>query len=140
MVKFEDFVWKEHKANNIKENPLEEWYCIVDTGNHARKYGVRPQYPLKDGIYTDFNTEPEYYILFESSGRKATEDDKRQWVYKSVNFDGYIFNDETFIRVFKNREEAEKRAYLGYTHVYGYSLSFIVDDIEQATNKHFVVK
>lgn len=127
-------------ANNLRENPLEEWYCIVDVGNSARKYGIKPQYPLKDGIYTDVNADPEYYILFESTGRKATENDKNKRFYKNVNFDGYIFDNETFIRVFKNKEDAQKKAYYGYTSVYGYAFSFICDNVQNATSKHFVVK
>ena len=111
MLKENDFVWKEHNANNIKQNPLDEWYCIVDTCICARKYSIVPQYPSDDGVLIKPGSDPECYILFECTGKKASEEEQNEWYYKNSNFDGYLFNNKTFIRVFKTKEQAEKRAY-----------------------------
>ena len=140
MLKENDFIWKEHNANNIKQNPLDEWYCLVDTCICARKYSIVPQYPSDDGVLIKPNSDPEYYILFESTGKKASEEEQNEWYYKSSNFDGYLFNNKSFIRVFKTKEEAEKRAYYNYKMIYGYVLSHIEKDVEKATFNHFVVK
>lgn len=141
MLNIEDFIWKEHKANNISTNPLEEWYCIVDLGNgNAKKYSIKPQYPSKDGICINSDDKPEYYIFFESNGSLATEKDKKSFTYKSCNYDGYIFEMETFIRVFTSLEDAKNRAYYNYKAIFGYCLSHITDDVEKATKEHKVIK
>lgn len=76
MLKQEDFKWKEHHSNNIPDNPIDEYYCIIDTGAHARKYSIQEQMadateqcsPLQENSYIcPDEDEPEYFILFESS-------------------------------------------------------------------------
>lgn len=138
MLKKEDFKWHEHRANNISTNPLTEWYCIVDVGNHARKYGIIPQYPEKDGI-TYPNEDPEYYVLFEASGNKATDEEKEEFHYKHAHFDDYLFGRESFIRVYKTMEEAKDQAYLQYKAIFGFVLAHITDDVEAATKEHISV-
>ena len=140
MLTEKDFVWKEHHENNIDSNPLGEYYCIVDCGTYARKYSIVPQYPSKDGICVDRSQEPEYYILFETSGHKATKFDRESSFYQYCHFDDYMFERESFIRVFTTLEDAKKRAYTQYTHIFGYVLSHIENNTELATQHHFVVK
>jgi hypothetical protein len=139
MIKETDMKWHEHYENNIQTNPIGEYYCIVDLGERARKYGIAPQHPSIDGIVIDRNQDPELFILFESIGRKATDEDKQEIFYDSVNYDGYVFENERFVRAFRTLDEAKKRAYVQYRAVFGYALSHICPHVDDATNKHFVV-
>ena len=123
-----NFEWKEHYTNNIPTNPLQEYYCIVDVGNHARKYSVEPQYPSDDGVCVNSAAEPELYIFFEAIGRKATEDDKKSPFYNSVEYDGYVFENPSFIRAYKTMEEAKARAEVQYNAVFKYAMSFVAPD------------
>lgn len=134
-----DFIWQEHFENNIPNNPLGEYYCIIDVGNHARKYSVVPQYPSKDGICVNRDCEPEYYVLFESCGHKANIQERQDPFYQSYHFNGYVFGHNSFIRVFKTFEDAKKRAYIQYKSIFGYVLSHIEPDIETATKNHVCV-
>lgn len=119
-----EFNWKEHFTNNIPSNPLQEWYCIVDVGTHARKYSIEPQYPSTDGVCIDPTAEPELYIFFEATGRKATEEDRKGPFYNSIEYDGYVFEKPSFIRAFKTLEEAKVRAKVQYNAI-KYAMSFI---------------
>ena len=139
MIKENEFIWKEHKSNNIDTNPLEEIYCIVDIGDSAKKYSIKYQMFEGDGFPMNSKDKAQYYILFETNGKKATTDDKKDWFYKSCHYDNYLFKNETFIKVFTSLEEAKKRAYQQYSHIYGGILKYIVDDVEDATKNHFVV-
>lgn len=146
MLKKEDFSWKVHHANNIPTNPIDEYYCIIDVGAHARKYSIEEQFPLREnGCICPDEDSPEYYILFESTGAKATDEDKKKMFYKESEsecftatlFDGYVFSHNSFIRVFKTIEEAKEAAYEQYKAIYGFVLAHIIDDVEEATSKHF---
>jgi hypothetical protein len=138
MLQEKDFVWKEHYENNMNTNPLQEWCCIIDVGDTARKYSIVPQYPSKDGICVDHSCDPEYYILMEAIGRKATDEDKNSFVYQYSNYDGYMFNTPSLVRVFTDMESAKKRAYVQYKAIFGFVLSHITD-IDNATKNHFVI-
>ena len=140
MLTEQDFIWKEHHENNINTNPLGEYYCIVDCGDYARKYSIVPQYPSNDGITVRLIDDPEYYILFESRGKKATEADRGQVFYEMCNFDDYLFDNPSFIRVFTTIEAAKSRAYIQYKAIFGYVLSHIEQNVEIATQNHFCVK
>lgn len=140
MLDREDFIWKKHYENNINTNPLGEHYCIVDCGDYARKYSIVPQYPSDDGICVKMSEPPEYYILFESRGRKASDADKTKPLYEMYHFDDYLFENSSFIRVFKTLEEAKKRAYVQYKTIFGYVLSHIEPNTALATKHHFCVK
>ena len=141
MLKENDFVWKERTTNNIPTNPFECFYCIVDVGDCARLFSIEPQYPLdKDGM-TLSNDEPEFYILFENIAKKATTIDKDDFFYEESHYSGYIFSgNKGFVRAFKTLEEAKRQAFKQYSAIYGFVLSHIVDDVNIATKKHFVVK
>ena len=139
MLEKQDFIWKEHFANNIPTNPLEEYYCIIDCGNNARKYSIIPQYPSDDGISEKTSEKPECYVFFESIGRKATENDKKNFFYNYIQFDGYIFDKASFIRVYKTLDEAKERAYVQYKAIFQYVLSHIERNTDLATQHHFCV-
>lgn len=132
----EDMHWKEWHTNNIPSNPMGEYYCILDNGNYARKYSIVPQYPSEDGICVDCTKEPEYYILFESRGRRATIEDKKTMFYSQTNYDGYLFDQPSFIRVFKTLQEAKQRAHYQYVAIYGYVASHLDGDVGKG---HFFV-
>jgi hypothetical protein len=140
MLQKDDFIWKEHHENNIADNPLGEYYCIVDCGNYARKYSIVPQYPSKDGFCINMSEAPEYYILFEARGNKASDEERQKTFYEMCHFDDYVFEHESFIRVFKTLDEAKDRAYVQYRAIFGYVLPHIEKDVNSATKHHFVVK
>ena len=137
LCKREDMHWKEWRANNIDSNPIEELYCILDCDTYARKYSIVPQYPSTDGVCVYRDQEPEYYILFEASGHKATEEEQQAIFYQQMNYSGYLFKTPSFIRVFKTLDDAKKRAYHQYTAVYGYVASHFDVDIDKS---HFFVQ
>ena len=139
MLNLCDFVWKKHYENNILTNPMGCYYCIIDCGTHARRYSIVPQYPSTDGVSVNRSVSPEYYILFESTGHKATEIEKSQSFYDMCHYDDYVFEGDTFIRVFTSLDEAKRRAYTQYKAIYGYVLSNVVKDIEESTKHHFSV-
>lgn len=140
MIEEKDFIWKERKTNNIPTNPLDCFYCIIDVGDSARLYSIQPQYPLDENCIKT-SDEPELYILFEDVVRKATTEDRDYFFYEESNYDGYVFNgNKYFVRAFNNLEDAKKQAYKQYKAIYGFVLSHIVDDINEATKNHFVVK
>lgn len=139
MLKQEDFSWKERKTNNIPTNPLEGYCCIIDTENSARLYIIEPQYPEIDKCCIDRKSNPELYILFEAVGKKATDKDKEHIFYDSINYEGYLFENKTFIRAYKTLQEAQERAYLNYRMIYGYVFSHIINDVEAATANHMCI-
>ena len=141
MIKYEDLIWKEHKANNIQTNPLEDIYCIIDTGDSARMYFIKPQYPLhEDGSINTKEDEPELYILFENIGYEASNKEKREYGYQFSNYDGYVYDgNKNFCRAFKSLEEAKHGAYQQYVAIFGFVLAHL-GDVEKLTADHFVVK
>jgi len=141
MLTEKDFIWKEHKANNIPTNPLEEYYCLIDLKDCVRKYSIVPQYPEIDTCCIDTKADPELYILFEAVGDRATDEDKERYsfIYESNNYDGCLFKKKSFVRAYKTMEEAKKRAYLQYRMIYGFALSHIVDDVEASTKDHICI-
>jgi len=139
MLKEQDFIWKEHMTNNIPSNPLEEYYCLVDTGSCIRKYSIQPQYPEIRNGYVDHSKEPELYIFFEATGRKATDEEKKSMFYEYTNYDGCVFDHKTFIRAYISMIEAKQRAYFNYKAIYGYALSHIVDNVEDSTKDHVFI-
>ena len=136
MLKEHEFQWIERKTNNIKTNPLDGYCCIIDTEDCARLYIIKPQYPEIKQCCIDSSMDPELYILFEATGHKATEEDKKHVFYDAINYNGYMFSNETFIRAYKTLEDAKARAYINYKMIYGYVLAHIVDNVEDATGKH----
>lgn len=142
MVKLEDMVWHEKCVNNIDENPLEEYYCLIDVGEGCvRKYSIKPQYPLEDDslIIENHSKEPELYILFESRCHYASEKEKKLWYYSFNCVKGCIEDDVVFIRAFKDIEDAKKRAFFQYRAIYGYAFSYVTDSVDEATKEHKVI-
>lgn len=139
MLNLCDFIWKKHYENNMLTNPISCYYCIIDCGTHARRYSIMPQYPSSDGISENRTIDPEYYILFESTGHKATEVEKCQPFYEMCHYDDYLFSGESFIRVFTSLDDAKRRSYAQYKAIYGYALSHVVKDAEENTKHHFSV-
>lgn len=139
MIKESEFVWKEHKVNNIETNPLDEIYCIVDVGSCAKKYSIK--YQMEDGSRSANSSDEKakYYILFETHGQKATVQDKEDFFYKLSNVDGYVFGHETFIKVFEDLDEAKHQGYKQYSCIYGGVLHYFTENIDKATKDHFVV-
>lgn len=140
MLKIKDFNWTPHYANNIDSNPIEEYYCTIDVGNgHARKYSIQEQYPLIGHFQQDMSQPVQYYILLEAIGHPATDEDKQHIFYGYSNFDDYVFEKSSFIRVYTDLKTAQEGAYEQYKAIYGYVLSHMVDDVEAETQTHFCV-
>jgi len=94
-----DFEWKPHYPNNIPRNGQDGWRCEINPREWQRRvYYIRFQYTQSEYGLILNQDEPELYILFEN---------------------------ETFIYAFKMLEEAKKRAYTQYAHIYGYVASFL---------------
>ena len=111
MLKEKDFVWHEKKVNNIDCNPLHAYYCIVDFGEgEGRLYSIEMQYPQDERglVLSDI---PEFYILYESRCYKTERKDH-------ANYGEYLLNDKVLVRVFNNLEDAKRRAFLQYSHIY----------------------
>jgi hypothetical protein len=103
-----DFMWVPYYPNNMPENGQDGWVCTIEPRQDTyRTYRIEFQLPIDEEGFTLSDEEPELYILFERSHDK--------------NYSG----PDSFIRAFKTLEEAKKRAYLLYSHIYGYVMSFL---------------
>lgn len=138
MIKEKDLKWHIKRVNNIETNPIDSEYCIVDRGGGTgRMYRIQPMYPADPFGLINRKTNFKYFIFFECSVRKAIDEELMK--YKAIHYSGYLVLDETLIQVYDTMDEAKKRAYEQYRHIYGYALSHVVEDIEEATKNHFIV-
>lgn len=138
MIKEKDLKWHIKRVNNIETNPIDSEYCIVDQGGGTgRMYRIQPMYPAD---YTGLRNQKngyKYFIFFECSVRKATDEELLK--YKPIHYSCYLILSESLIQVYDTMEDAKKRAYEQYKHIYGYVLSHVVDDTEESTKCHFIV-
>lgn len=139
MLKESDFNWLVRRVNNIPENQIDCYYCIVDIGDGTGKmYVVKPLY-AQDAEGWSVPGEYKYFVFFDCSVRLATEKE-RKYPYSMMLYSGYCMTSETLIAVFDTMDVAQKRAYNQYAHHFGYVLPHVADDIEEKAQKHFVVK
>lgn len=130
MITEKDFIWHIKKANNIETNPKECEFCIINTlGDEGKIFVIKEQFPADERglILSDI---PEYYILFESSCMKTNK--KESW-----NYGDYKIGSLHFIRVFKTLEEAKKRAFVQYSHIYNGLYESVFNEKPKG---HYVVK
>ena len=141
MLQESDFVWLVRHKNNIAENPIDCYYCVVDQSNGAGKmYMVEPMYTQDTNGVIKREAEYKYFVFFDCSVRVATEEDKKQPFHSGMTYSGYVLTSKSLIAVFDTLEDAKTRAYTQYAHHYGYVMPHVVDGIEAETKKHFVVE
>ncbi|MBR5884214.1 MAG: hypothetical protein IKZ17_03175 [Bacteroidaceae bacterium] len=140
MLKETDFKWLLRYKNNIKENPIDCFYCIVDRGDGTGKmYVVEPMYAQDPNGLFNKASAYKYFVFFDSNVSLATEEDKKQPFHSYTTYSGYVAASHSFIAVFDTLEDAQKRAYTQYAHHFGCVMPHIIDDIEEETRKYFVV-
>lgn len=141
MVKETDFKWKIRHSNNIPTNPVQCEFCIVDLGGGKGKlYMIEHHYPQNtDGLINRENGY-KYFIFFVCDARLPTGEEQEKDFFEWVTYGGYILTSKTLIAIFDTMDDAKKRAYTQYKHHFGYVLSHIVDDVEEATRKRSVVQ
>jgi len=111
------FEWKTRQVNDIPSNPLDYywWYSPYRGGpigtdeitrSTGRLFLILEQYPSKDGVCIESDSEPELYILFEGSCRI---DEKTGLPIET--------GQRTFLRAFKTLDEAKKRAAFNVAHI-----------------------
>lgn len=117
MLEKKDFIWKVSKINNIRTNPIDEYFCIIrdKTSDFAKKYSITFHYPiLKDenGLYYrkgTYNTLEEcisharYFVVNEVRGRKMT--------LIELELAREMYSDDEYT---KDYYEGEYGAYSGY--------------------------
>lgn len=132
MILEKDFVWHIKKENNISVNPIQAEYCIIDFGYEDGKgklYSIERQYP-QDEHGLKLSDEPELYILYESSCKKTN-------ISSYSTYGEYELLNKHLVRVFKTLEEAKKRAFVQYSHIYHYVMP---EHIKKTADTHFIVK
>lgn len=140
MLKETDFKWLVHRANNIPDNPIDCHYCIVDHGDGTGKmYMVKPMYAQDANGVIKRGAEYKYFVFFDCSVRLATAEEKEPFSF-CTTYSGYVIKSKSLIAIFDTMDDAKKRAYKQYAHLFGYVMPHIIDDIEGETKKHFVVE
>ena len=141
MLKEVDFKWLVRHTNNIPENPIDCFYCIVGLGDGTGKmYVVEPMYAQDPNGLFKKSSGYKYFLFFDCNVRPATAEDEKQLFHSYTTYSGYVVTSRSFIAVFDTQEDAQKRAYTQYTHHFGYVMPHIIEDIEEETKKHFVVE
>ena len=92
-----EFEWTPYHPNNIPENPHEGYDCVITPRiGHCRRYAIRFQYKADVNGLSDYDAEPDLYILFEGN---------------------------TFIYACPTLDFAKQRAYTQYAHINRYVAS-----------------
>ena len=139
MLKENDFKWLTRRANSIPTNPVDCYYCIVDTGDGTGKmYVVKPLHAQNTGGMVKAKQGYKYFVFLDCSVQRVPTD-QRNFPHSMSLYSGYRVVSETLIAVFDTVEDAKKRAYTQYTHHFGNVLPHVVDDTTALTQKHFVV-
>lgn len=128
------------RVNNITENPIDCYHCIVDLGDGTGKmYMVKPMYAQDTNGAIKKASGYKYFMFFDCNVRPATAEDEKQPFHSCTTYSGYVVTSRTFIAVFDTLEDTQKQAYTQYVHLFGYVMPHIIDAIEEETEKHFVV-
>ncbi len=127
--------WKPYFPNNMLQNGQEGWYCVLQKGDHARKYTITFQYPLDEEGLSRPDWGIDRYILFEKlyfdlkgplTYPEPHEDDSWEMLTAADDlndFGGFVYAHRTL-------EDAKKRALRQWQAVFGYALSHLIEDGE----------
>ena len=138
MLKETNFKWHTWHAGGLPRNPIDFWYCIVDYGDgEGKMYVVEPHYAQDSNGMIDCAAGYKYFVFFDCNVKLATPEDAKASF--RCRYSGYVMTSKGFIAVFDTMEDAKKRAYTQYRHLFGYVMAHIVDDVDATTKKHFVV-
>lgn len=115
MLSEKDIVWKEAKQKINGQDVMADWYCLIDCGKFIRLYAIQPQYPWNINDVESMNElseNPELYILWGANGHKPFKKSGRYyWTHLR---DGYVFEEQSLIRVLKTLDEAKGFAFNHY--------------------------
>ena len=140
MVKKEDLVWHIKRVNNIETNPIESYYCIIATSeNEGRMFHIQPFHEIGENGRA-IGREPKYFLFSQCGVQKATEEEKEHWTYQGNLHSGYLITHRTVTAIYEDLEKAKGNSYRYYEFVYGYAMSHVVDDTEETSQNHYVVK
>ena len=108
MLKENDFKWLTRRANNIPTNPVDCYYCIVDTGDGTGKmYVVKPLHAQNtDGMVKE-KQGYKYFVFLDCSVQRVPTD-QRNFPYSMSLYSGYRMVSETLVSVFDTIEDAKK--------------------------------
>ena len=139
MIKESDLKWRTRYINNMKSNGVECFYSIIDYGNgEGRMFWIQPMMSADYKGMINVDAGYKYYCFFESSVKKKGLDAYAKF-FNCRSYSGYSRVTDTLIQVYDSLEDAKKRAYVQYFHIYGYVVSSIGSDSEETTKNHFVV-
>lgn len=139
MLKETDFKWHVRHVNNIPENPIDCYYCIIDYGDGTGKMFVVKPLHAQDTSGLTLPGGHRYFVFYDCLVRPV-EPEEQAYPYSLVLYSGYEIRLQTLVAVFDTLDDAKKRAYTQYAHLFGYVLPHVVEDAEQTISKHFVVK
>lgn len=140
MLNEKDFKWLTRCENNIVENPVDCYYCIVDTGDGTGKmYIVKPLHAQNTDGMVKAKQGYKYFVFLDCSVERVPTD-QQNFPHSMSLYSGYRKVSEALIAVFDTLEEAKLRAYTQYAHHYGYVLPHVVDDTTALTRTHFIVE
>lgn len=125
--------WKPYYPNNMPQNGQEGWYCIIQNGDHARKYTITFQYPVVDDISRP-DLGVDRYILFE----KLYHDLEGPLEYPEptpdfdILYSGCDINSfGKFVYAHKTLDDAKRSAVSQWQAVFGYALSHLLENEEE---------
>lgn len=139
MLKEANFKWHTWHVGGISTNPIDFWYCIVDYGNgEGKMYVVEPHY-AQDPNGVIISDDYKYFVFCVCNVKRTAPEEATKSFRFFIKHSGYVMTSKHFIAIFDTMEDAKKRAYTQYRHLFGYVMAHIVDDVDAATKKHFVV-
>lgn len=138
MIEEKDLKWHIKHANNIESNPIVSEYCIIDYGDgEGRIYEILMMQKADYTGLTHIQDEYKYFCFFECFVKKIEE--PMSWFDTIEHYSGYEIRHKTLIQVYDTLDEAKKRAYYQYTHIFDYVVQEAGLNAEEESKLHFVV-
>lgn len=128
----EDLDWRPYYPNNMPQNGQEGWYCVIQDGDHARKYTIKFQYPLVDGASRP-DLGVDRYILFQKLYHGL--EGPLEYPGPAPDFDIFhspcdINSFGDFVYAHKTLEDAKRQVVWQWQAVFGYALSHLLEPEE----------
>lgn len=140
----DDLIWKPIYPNNMRGNGLDGYYCLMlhkdkEGKVSGRKYSIVFQHEeVEKGTGLINLNKINGYILFEKvyceivgplDYPEALENDAPDLWHSKNTLSSSDMNDKgSFIYAYDNIEDAKKRALHQYQAIYGYVLSYMIED------------
>ena len=138
-----DLIWKPIYPNNMPDNGVEGYYCLMlhkdKEGKYSgRKYSIVFQYEEVEKGSGLINTDKiNAFILFEKVYREiigpldypSSINEESNPLYSKNTLNSYDMNSfGSFVYAYDNIEDAKKRALFQYKAIYGYVASYMIED------------